>query len=203
MGRLGFLLPFSRFREELSRLIHGRVTVLSRNRLQCRFNLVGDNRVAWNGVITDVVHVANEVNLHRGVYPHLIDLKCYVDGRGWADRCDPDGVHRLLLIGRGPIVHPSIQGHLLTPICPRSLSFRPVLLPSTSKLTLSLHPSSKSAAQVSLDGREACSLKFGESVEVTKSPYPLLAINEDSEGADWAQAINHLLKWNQSFSPST
>ncbi|KAI0239399.1 NADH kinase pos5, partial [Massospora cicadina] len=88
MGRLGFLLPFTGTGSNAG-------STWSEARMPLRLTKV------------DVVHVANEVNLHRGVYPHLIDLKCYVDGRfltiGIADGlivADPDGVHRLLLIGR-------------------------------------------------------------------------------------------------------
>ncbi|KAJ9053581.1 NADH kinase pos5, variant 2 [Entomophthora muscae] len=82
MGRLGFLLPFklSHFKKELGRLMNGSVTVLERSRLQCRFVLKDENQVKWNGTSTDIVHVANEVNVHRGVFPNLTSINCYVDG---------------------------------------------------------------------------------------------------------------------------
>jgi ATP-NAD kinase C-terminal domain len=48
----------------------------------------------------------------------------------------PTGSTAYSLSSGGPIVHPSVKALLLTPICPRSLSFRPLLFPGTSQLTL-------------------------------------------------------------------
>lgn len=211
MGRLGFLLPFpiSDFQKELARLILGKVTLLKRNRLSCKFNQQTESPIIWGGEQTSKINVANEVNVHRGVFPHLTSINCYVDDlfltNGIADGlivATPTGSTAYSLSAGGPIVHPSIEGLLLTPICPRSLSFRPVILPSNSTLKLSLHHASRSSAQVSLDGREASNLECGDSIEVTQSKYPLLSVNRIGEGEDWTRDINHLLKWNQNFSPA-
>lgn len=87
--------------------------------------------------------VMNEVTLHRGRYPHLAAVHCLVDDQ-YLTECIADGLivstptgsTAYSLSAGGPIVHPSVQSLVLTPICPRSLSFRTVLLPSSSIIQL-------------------------------------------------------------------
>jgi NADH kinase len=77
-------------------------------------------------------------------------------------------------------VHPSVQSLLLTPICPRSLSFRTVLLPSDSNIQLKVSRQSRSSADVIVDGREIQSLLPGQFLQVAMSPFPIPCINRSS-----------------------
>lgn len=85
----------------------------------------------------------NEVVLHRGRSPHLSMVDVLVDGvhltETFADGLivsTPTGSTAYSLSAGGPIIHPLAKALLLTPICPRSLSFRPVVLPDTSEVTI-------------------------------------------------------------------
>jgi len=85
----------------------------------------------------------NEVSLHRGPSPHLNTIDVFVDGQHLTEAvCDglivstPTGSTAYSLSAGGPIVHPSLSAIVLTPICPRSLSFRPLVFPSSSAVTL-------------------------------------------------------------------
>lgn len=112
----------------------------------------------------------NEIALHRGASPHLIILEASVDNqpltevvvsaflpislleiflsltpmfRSQADGLllsTPTGSTAYSLSAGGPIVHPSVQSLLMTAISPRSLSFRPVLLPSDVLVSLQVRP---------------------------------------------------------------
>lgn len=92
----------------------------------------------------------------------------------------PTGSTAYSLSAGGPIVHPSVQSLLLTPICPRSLSFRTVLLPSDANIQLKVSHQSRSSADVIVDGRQVQSLKPGQYLQVAMSPYPIPCVNRTS-----------------------
>lgn len=151
----------------------------------------------------------NEVSLHRGPSPHLNTIDVFVDGQHLTEAvCDglivstPTGSTAYSLSAGGPIVHPSLSAIVLTPICPRSLSFRPLVFPSSSAVTLRVGDSSKpvspfglthifqvgdksrSPSGVSMDGQSSRILKPGESVRVHASRYPIPCINRSSISDD-------------------
>lgn len=222
MGTLGFLLPFhiDDFAKALETVFEGKATILNRMRLSCTFydhesEKIGTDDVAWQ--------VMNEVALHRGSSPHLNTIDIFVDGQHLTEAVSdgvivstPTGSTAYSLSAGGPIVHPSLSALVLTPICPRSLSFRPLVFPSSSSVTLRIGDRSRAAAGVSMDGRVSYILNPGDSVTVQASPFPVPCINRSSivednederqgEGAgpgkedDWVRDINNLLQYNATF----
>jgi len=197
----------------------GNTTILYRMRLSCSFydadgSKIGEDRKDWQ--------VMNELALHRGSSPHLNTIDVFVDGQHLTEAvCDglivstPTGSTAYSLSAGGPIVHPSLSAIVLTPICPRSLSFRPLVFPSSSSITLRIGDKSRASAGVSMDGQVSRVLSPGASVRVSASPYPIPCINRSSiaqespdregEGAgpgkedDWVRDINNLLQYNATF----
>ncbi|KAF9113227.1 NADH kinase pos5 [Mortierella sp. AM989] len=211
MGTLGFLLPYhiNNYQTAISKLIDTRqASLLLRMRLKCTLHGADGRRLQakdGSGRINDLT-VMNEVNLHRGRYPHLTWIGCYVDGHliteAVADGlivASPTGSTAYSLSAGGSIVHPSIQSLLLTPICPRSLSFRPVLLPPNATIQLKIGEKSRGPAEVSLDGKETFFLDKNEFLQVCMSAFPMPCVNRVHAGEDWIKDINDLLKWNQGF----
>ena len=109
---------------------------------------------------------------------------------------------------------------LMTPISPRSLSFRTILLPGNAQVQLFVSPSSRSPAEVHVDGRTVFTLSPKESVQVNMSQYPLPCVSFTPEinterrsglGStatkgdiiydDWVHDINTRLQFNASFHP--
>lgn len=106
------------------------------------------------------VYVMNEVLIHRGKEPHLVVVDIFVGGRFLTEAVadglivsTPTGSTAYSLSSGGSIVHPLVPSILLTPICARSLSFRPLVLPSTTPVTLKLSEKNRGRElEVSIDG---------------------------------------------------
>lgn len=71
------------------------------------------------------------------------------------------------------MAHPSLPAILFTPICPHSLSFRPVILPDYADLTLRIPDDARSSAWVCFDGKRRQELLHGDAVRVRMSPNPV------------------------------
>ncbi|KAJ3148253.1 NADH kinase pos5 [Geranomyces variabilis] len=208
LGTLGFLIPFGvgDFRTALQNLIAGpAVPLLHRTRLACAFFRANGLRIVTDGLDTDL-QAMNDIVLHRGRHPHLTITECSVDGEfltgGIADGLivsTPTGSTAYSLSAGGPLVHPAVSSLILTPICPRSLSFRPALLPPTSTIRLRLSRASRVQADVSVDGRDVHLLGREEYVEVRASRWGIPCVAKGDGGRDWVSGINRTLKWNQSF----
>ncbi|KAI0715856.1 ATP-NAD kinase [Fomitopsis betulina] len=221
MGTLGFLLPFhiDDYAKALDSAFSDRATVLHRMRLSCRFH--GSDGERLEGQAQDW-QVMNEIALHRGSSAHLNTIDIFVDGQHLTEAVSdglivstPTGSTAYSLSAGGPIVHPSLSALVLTPICPRSLSFRPLVFPSSSSITLRVSERSRASAGLALDGQTSHVLGPGEAVTVQASMYPIPCINRssitdpeenrDGEGVgpgkedDWVRDINNLLQYNATF----
>ncbi|KAI0752985.1 ATP-NAD kinase [Daedaleopsis nitida] len=232
MGTLGFLLPFhiDDYTKAIDSAFAGRITVLHRMRLSCSFQNSSGDEIDTH---CDDWQVMNEIALHRGSSPHLNTIDVFVDGQHLTEAVSdglivstPTGSTAYSLSAGGPIVHPSLSAIVLTPICPRSLSFRPLVFPSSSSITLRISDRSRASAGLSMDGQISHVLSPGESVTVRASLYPIPCINRSSiseppqirageegygiggvggEGVgpgkedDWVRDINNLLQYNATF----
>ena len=109
----------------------------------------------------------------------------------------PTGSTAYSLSAGGALVHPEIPAILISPICPHTLSFRPMLLPDTMELRICVPFNSRSTAWASFDGRGRVELKQGDHIKVTASKYPFPTVCADKQSTDWFHAISRTLKWNE------
>ncbi|KAI8065664.1 ATP-NAD kinase-like domain-containing protein [Gongronella butleri] len=212
MGTLGFLMSFqfANYTKILADMMRGECTVALRRRLFCSLHQHNGSRITVDGHEVGDRQVMNEVALHRGRYPHLTAIDCYVDNQ-YLTECIADGLivstptgsTAYSLSAGGPIVHPSVQSLIMTPICPRSLSFRTVLLPPSSAIQLKIGESSQSQIEVTMDGQEVFLLEKGEYVQVRMSKYPVPCVTRTGHPQDgFAKDLNEVLKWNHRFQRS-
>lgn len=147
--------------------------------------------------------VLNEVVVDRGVSPFLTSLEMYcndnmvttvaADGLIVAS---PTGSTAYSMSAGGSIAHPDVPCILVTPVCPHSLSFRPIILPDTVVLKIKVSEKSRSTAWVSIDGQFRQELNKGDAVEITTSVWPMPLICGSDPTTDWFRTLSTLLHWN-------
>jgi NAD+ kinase len=127
------------------------------------------------GVTTHDVVGLNDVALVRGMSPRLVRLEAAVNGEPLATYsgdgvvvCTATGSTAYSLAAGGPIIHPTLDALLVTPICPHALHFRPLLIPPDAALTLRI-PDSGGPAQVSVDGQITFDLGFDDVITVCQA----------------------------------
>ncbi|KAJ4989441.1 mitochondrial nadh kinase, partial [Stagonosporopsis vannaccii] len=198
---------------------HRSARVLLRNRLKVGIFAPDGARI---GGAADT-YALNEVTLHRGSSPHLKIIDVYINNRFLTEAVadgmiisSPTGSTAYSLSSGGSIVHPLVPSLLLTPICPRSLSFRPLLLPAETPITLRLGDKNRGKqVEVSIDGSTVTEgLGSGMEVRVmgehvrTKTgewhggvPCIVRATaGRDEQTEDhWVGGLNALLKFNYPF----
>lgn len=204
LGSLGFLTShnFEGFRQDLRAVIHGNNTlgvyITLRMRLRCE---IFRNGKAMPGKVFDVL---NEVVVDRGSNPYLSKIECYehnhlitkVQGDG-VIVATPTGSTAYSTAAGGSMVHPNVPCMLFTPICPHSLSFRPVILPDSARLELKIPDDARSNAWVSFDGKRRQQLSRGDSVQISMSQHPLPTVNKSDQTGDWFRSLIRCLNWNE------
>ena len=140
--------------------------------------------------------------IDRGPSPWVSNLELYDDDKlltiVQADGLilsTPTGSTAYSLSAGGSLVHPSIPAILLSPICPHTLSFRPMLLPDSAILRVCVPRSSRATAYVSFDGRNRVELRKGDYVEIQASRFPFPTIAR--EEGEWVDTVCKTFQWNQ------
>ncbi|XWS23685.1 hypothetical protein CRYUN_Cryun28dG0036100 [Craigia yunnanensis] len=205
LGSLGFLTShtFEDYRQDLKQVIHGNNTadgvyITLRMRLRCE---LFRNGKAVPGKVFDIL---NEVVVDRGSNPYLSKIECYehdrlitkVQGDG-VIVATPTGSTAYSTAAGGSMVHPNVPCMLFTPICPHSLSFRPVILPDSARLELKIPDDARSNAWVSFDGKRRQQLSRGHSVRISMSQHPLPTVNKSDQTGDWFHSLIRCLNWNE------
>jgi len=106
----------------------------------------------------------------------------------------PTGSTAYSLSAGGSLVYPDMPAMLLTPICPHTLSFRPMILNDSMELKVRIPANSRGTAFVSFDGKGRVELGRGDEVVVKASRYPFPTVL--SQPMEWFDAISRTLRWN-------
>ncbi|KAK4793353.1 hypothetical protein SAY86_023788 [Trapa natans] len=203
LGSLGFMTPFysERYQECLDSVMKGPISITLRHRLQCR---VIRDKAKHEYEAEEPILVLNEVTIDRGISSYLTNLECYCDS-SFVTRVQGDGLilsttsgsTAYSLAAGGSMVHPQVPGILFTPICPHSLSFRPLILPEHVTIRIQVPFNSRSPAWASFDGKDRKQLAAGDALVCSMAAWPVpTACLEDSTG-DFLRSIQDGLHWNQ------
>ncbi|GAA97736.1 uncharacterized protein L969DRAFT_80409 [Mixia osmundae IAM 14324] len=152
----------------------------------------------------ETFEVLNDLVVDRGPSPYVSLLELFGDEHHMTTvQADglcvstPTGSTAYSLSAGGSLVHPEIPAILISPICPHTLSFRPMLLPDSMELRICVPYNSRSTAWASFDGRGRVELRQGDHIKVTASQYPFPTVCADKQSTDWFHAIGRTLKWNE------
>ncbi|KAL9261679.1 NAD(H) kinase 1-like protein [Drosera capensis] len=151
----------------------------------------------------DPMLVLNEVTIDRGISSYLTNLECYCDNN-FVTTVQGDGLilsttsgsTAYSLAAGGSMVHPQVPAILFTPICPHSLSFRPLILPEHVTLRVQIPLSSRSPAWASFDGKGRRKLEPGDVLLCSMATWPVPMACQGDSTSDFLHSIHEGLHWN-------
>ncbi|GAB4263442.1 MAG: NAD(+)/NADH kinase [Deferrisomatales bacterium] len=197
LGHLGFLTEISldELYPTLERVLEGRTALEPRAMLR--------GCVCREGQTLQRFEVLNDVVLNKAALARISDLEVRVDGRFLTQyRSDglivstPTGSTAYSLSAGGPILSPGLPAVILTPICPHTLTQRPILLPDSAVVEIRLL-SKNGEVYLTLDGQEGLELEQGDRVRVEKSDHRVLLVRSLSR--DYFQVLRTKLGWGGQY----
>ncbi|XP_018576404.1 NAD kinase isoform X2 [Anoplophora glabripennis] len=209
LGSLGFLTPFQfhNFQEQVNNVLEGHAALTLRSRLRCIIMKKSDQGNAGDKsklkkIPTNLL-VLNEVVVDRGPSPYLSNIDLFLDGKHITSVqgdglivSTPTGSTAYAVAAGASMIHPSVPAIMVTPICPHSLSFRPIVVPAGVELKIAPSPEARSSSYICFDGRYQQELHPGESLRVTTSIYPVPSICAQDQISDWFDSLAECLHWN-------
>ncbi|CAM2104534.1 NAD kinase isoform X1 [Caretta caretta] len=223
LGSLGFLTPFNfeNFQSQVTQVIEGNAALVLRSRLKVKVvkehrekKTLIQNGIEENGVISTSLEmemgkqimqyqVLNEVVVDRGPSSYLSNVDVFLNGHlittvqgDGVIVSTPTGSTAYAAAAGASMIHPNVPAIMITPICPHSLSFRPIVVPAGVELKIMLSPDARNTAWVSFDGRKRQEVCHGDSISITTSCYPLPSICFRDPVSDWFESLAECLHWN-------
>ena len=185
-----------------------------RNRLSCKLeqsskretNSSTENFMQLTSDISNQIEslALNELVISRGPSSFITNLDLFINdylittvqGDGLIIST-PTGSTAYAMAAGASMSHPSLPAITITPICPHSLSFRPIIIPANIDLRIQLNKESRHTAWFSIDGRANRELNEGTQLRVTTSSYPLPSICRSDSINDWFEGLATCLHWNE------
>lgn len=193
LGSLGFLtdVTLKDLYETLERVVAGEFTIVSRALLTAELERKGEN------VVTE--RVLNDVVITKGAIARIIELGVDVEDEFVAViRADglivstPTGSTAYSLAAGGPILHPKLDAMILTPICPHTLTYRPVVIPDRATVALTLR-GDPGEVYATFDGQVSEPMKPGDVIRVRKSRNSVKVVSVADK--NYFHVLRHKLRW--------
>ncbi|MFQ6038222.1 MAG: NAD(+)/NADH kinase [Candidatus Aminicenantales bacterium] len=189
LGALGFLteVPVEEMRLTLEAYLEGNREIVTRRRML----------EATTG--EETFHCLNDVVINKGALARMIQCKVWIDGKEIAKtRADgliistPTGSTAYSLSAGGPIIQPYIPAIIITPICPHTLSFRPMVISLESRVKVELLTGGEEV-YLTIDGQRGRLMKKNDTVEVRHSGLELELVS--SPKRNFFDLLHEKLGW--------
>ncbi len=195
-GRLGFLADIgpADLRQRLDEVLEGQYVRDHRAMLQAR--------LVSNGRPDRTCHALNDVVLMKWQTGRMLDFETWIDGR-YVNTHGGDGVVVATATGStayalscgGPILYPELEALVLAPICPHTLSDRPIVVRSSSTIEIRLIERPDTQAQVTCDGVTIGELAPGDRLIVTPAEAHVTLLHPRDH--DYYRILRSKLRWGR------
>lgn len=195
LGRLGFLVDVSpeEMTVQLDRILAGEYLREERTLLHASMSR-GDTLLSESTALNDVI-------VHKRDIARMIELDTWIDGHFLNTTrsdglivCTPTGSTAYALSGGGPVLRPKLNAIALVPICPHTLSNRPIVVDDDAVIEIVLHEGTLEAT-VSCDGQISQPLEAGDHVRVQKHAHTLRLLHPP--GHDYFDMLRRKLRWSE------
>ena len=197
-GRLGFMVDVrpEDLDETLDSALNGDLAVEERLVLEARLR-----RATTDTSELPLLRAVNDVVVRNQASIRMLEFETWLDGEFISQhRADgivvatPTGSTAYALSGGGPVLHPSLSAVTLVPICPHTLSDRPIVVPAGGTIRIVLR-GEVSGVNVTCDGQVSVTLDAGDTVEITSSRHPLRLIHP--RNYSFFELLRNKLHWGR------
>jgi len=196
LGTLGFLAETSS--DELFRTLEealaGQLVIAPRMRLEVTLETADGRRARYLAL--------NDAVIGKGALSRMIDLETRADGvvvtTYHADGlivATPTGSSAYSLSAGGPLLVPDLEAILLTPICPHTLTQRPLVLPQTSLVEIRILDTRGGEVHLTVDGQLGEVVGGGDRVRVCRAPHPVHLLVQP--GRNRFEVMREKLRWGE------
>jgi len=196
LGSLGFLteITLNELYPSVERCLKGDFEVSERMMLLASVERLGE--------VVERHRVLNDVVINKGALARIIDMETSVNGRYLTTfKADglivstPTGSTGYSLSANGPIIHPELECISITPICPHTLTNRPLVMAGDAHISIKLSSAVDEAVFLTLDGQVGVKLITGDVVQIWKAAHATRLVQSRSK--DYFEVLRTKLKWGE------
>jgi NAD+ kinase len=195
LGGLGFLTTVSQ--EEIYTILEEIFS--GKHRISERVMI--EATIVRGGAVINRQIALNDAVLNKAALARIMDLELRVDGEYVTTyKSDglilstPTGSTAYSLAAGGPIVYPIVEAFVVTPICPHTLTNRPLVIPDSAKIEIDFK-AEDDAVFLTLDGQVGIELVRGDHIVVQKAPEKLYLVRPAKK--TYFQILRNKLKWGE------
>ena len=160
-----------------------------------------ESQVIRNGSAFHRARALNDAVLNKAALARILDLRLHINGEFVSNyKADglivstPTGSTAYSLAAGGPIVYPQVSAFVITPICPHTLTNRPLVVPDSAQIEVGFEPAGGSI-YLTLDGQVGVELKPGDLIKITAAPDRLRLVRPQEKS--YFSVLRDKLKWGE------